>query len=489
MTPSKPQPPQAEERPTEPVRPAVDAPTEPTAPSQKAWARPPLAADDAVTVSDLTRDIRRDLEGRYRAVLVTGEVSNLQIHHRSGHGYFTLKDESAQLRCMIPRSALARHRFRPRDGIEVLVRGRITVYQRGGQMQMQVEQMEPRGIGALQQAFLDRVEQLSREGLTDPARKQALPLFPRVLGIVTSKGGAALRDILRVARTRDRGLRIIISDARVQGVGSAQSVASAIERLDALGEADVIIVGRGGGSLEDLWAFNEEAVARAIAAARTPIITGVGHETDTTIADLVSDHRASTPTAAAEAAVLDRAELLDRWRGLEGRLHRAQRNLLERLSNRLLSLQTHLKDPEASLRARAQHLDELSLRAERSIKRRLEEERSFLQDLERRLGRQEARAALESWQVRLDLLESRLAHAIELRLSQAHSRFAVAVGQLESLSPLGVLGRGYALIQKRSGQVVRHANDVRPGEDIEITLSRGRLQARILRSQQRPNDD
>jgi exodeoxyribonuclease VII large subunit len=360
------------------------------------------------SVSGIVGRLRKEIEARHAVVWVGGEISSFQIHPASGHAYFSMKDQHAKLACVMWRDNLAKLRFDLKQGDEVIVRGRMTVYERGGQMQLEVLEVEPQGLGALQREFTERLEKLRAEGLT--ARKRPIPPFARIVGVVTSPGGAALRDVLRTILRRDPRAHVIISPAQVQGRSSAASIAAALDRIDALGRAELIIVARGGGSLEDLWAFNEESVARAIARCSVPVISGVGHETDTTIADHVADLRASTPTAAAEHAVPLRADIEARWRELSKRLTKMLRTRIDHHGRRLLSLEKRLADPTATIRRRAQYLDDLINRTERAMRR---------------------------------------------KLAESDRRLAIACGQLESMSPLAVLARGYAIAHREDGSAAR----------------------------------
>ncbi len=431
------------------------------------------------SVSGIVNRLRKDLEEGFGDVWVGGEISSFSIHPTSGHAYFSLKDQRAKLSCVMWRDNLVRLRFRPQRGHEVIVRGRITVYERGGQLQMNVLGVEPQGLGALQQEFMDRLAALRAEGLTAPERKRPIPPFPRVVGVVTSPGGAALRDVLRTLLRRDPRSHVIIAPAQVQGRSSALSIVAALDRLDALGRADVIILARGGGSLEDLWAFNEEPVARAVARCSVPVITGVGHETDTTIADYVADLRTSTPTAAAEHAVPRRSEVEARWLGLSARIGHAFQNRIDHLGRRLLRLENRLSDPSATIGRRAQYLDELTTRAERGLKRKTTLLQGRLQQLERRLAAAAPQHRVQGLAGRLDRLEARLHEAARRRVARSERSLAILCGRLESMSPLAVLARGYAIAQSEDGRVVRRAMDVERGERLSLRLAEGRALVRV----------
>lgn len=435
------------------------------------------------SVSQIQNQLRRELEARYRRVSVRGEMSNLRVPS-SGHGYFSLKDRRAQLRCFMWQNDLARLPFRAGNGLEVVATGRLTVYDKSGDLQLQVEKLELHGTGALWEQFERLKRKLEAEGLMDPAIKKPLPAYPKRIGIVTSLAGAALRDVLRAIYRRDPLAHVVLADSKVQGRAVAFQIVSAIRRLDERGETDVIIVCRGGGSIEDLWAFNEEPVARAIAAAKTPIVTGIGHETDTTIADLVSDLRASTPTAAAERVAFERNAIAERIRRLEHRLHRVTNARVTKLSLELSRLERRLRDPSATIRRRAQTIDGLLGEAERHVTDRIDRDRRRLAALERKLEHASPAARIARASERLRAAEARHAIAGKRALETRRARLSASVLRLDALSPLAVLGRGYALVTAEDGRVVRAATDVTAGDRVDIRLSEGRIAARV-----EPSDD
>jgi exodeoxyribonuclease VII large subunit len=433
------------------------------------------------SVTGLLRRLRNDFERAHPNVFVGGEVSNLAVHGVSGHAYFTLKDSQAQLRCVMWREQFLRLRFKLKDGQQAIARGRITVFERTGQLQMTVAGLEPQGLGAMQEGFRQLAEKLRTEGLTAPERKRALPVFPRCIGVVTSRDGAALRDVLRTILRRDPNAHVMLSCTAVQGDGAGAEVADAIRRLDRLRRAEVIIVARGGGSAEDLWAFNQESVARAIAFAAVPIVTGIGHETDRTIADLVADASASTPTAAAERAVPVRSELRQRWNVLSTRLYRAETAHIGRLGRDLYALTHRLKrqDPQAVLKRRAQLIDEYATRAERNLRIQLARKSQAFALLSRRLLRLEPRARIAAHRARIELLSARQRLAIERLAERSHQRAEALAGQLDALSPVRVLARGYALVTTVEGHVVRAASEVAPGQPLDVRLADGTLRVRV----------
>jgi len=391
------------------------------------------------TVQELTAEIKAVLEDGFSALWVEGEISNFK-HHTSGHMYFTLKDAEAQLRAVMFRGSNRLLRFRPEDGLAVTVRGSVTVYERRGDYQLVVEAMEPKGIGALTLAFEQLKARLEAEGLFDPARKRPLPRLPGKIGIITSPTGAAIRDMLTVIGRRFPGLAILIHPVAVQGAGAAAEIAAAIGVMGARPDLDVLIVGRGGGSLEDLWAFNEEVVARAIAACPIPVISAVGHETDVTIADFVADLRAPTPSAAAELVVAQRDEL---------------RLRVDELSGRMAAAVEHL----------------LALRQEGL--RRLRQQLALLSPAGR-VARQAER---------LDGLSRRLAACWTLSATRRRERLRHLAGKLESLSPLSILARGYSIcFALPARRIVKTAEAVAVGAEVAVRLERGELRCRVEES-------
>jgi exodeoxyribonuclease VII large subunit len=433
------------------------------------------------TVGELQGKLRAELEERYPNVLVTGEISNFSINARSGHAYFTLKDDDAQVKCVMWRDSLMRVRHRLDDGLKVIVRAKVTIYEQGGQLQLSVLQIEPKGLGARQLEYRERVEKLRAEGLCADARKRPIPKHPKTIGLVTSKGSAAIKDVLRAILRRDPFAHVIIANTPVQGDEASHSIVRALKAIDNLGRCDVILLVRGGGSIEDLWCFNEENVARAIAGTRAPVVTGIGHETDTTIADLVADLRASTPTAAAEHAVPVRSEVRVRFHQVESALHRSMVHRLESLSKRMLKLSSRLyaRDPAASIKRRAQRFDELTSRSERSIRAQMQRKRDLLLRLERRLQRHDPREHVRSTAHRLKMLEARAKTAIAKSAAEDRHALSVVVHRLESLSPLKVLSRGYALVRAKEGRVVKRASDVDVGERLSIRLAEGEVEASV----------
>lgn len=438
-----------------------------------------LAAErQALTVSELTFHIKDLLEGEFPDIWVRGEISNFK-RHSSGHWYFTLKDAHAQLPCVCFRLQNRLIRFRPEDGLEVYARGRLSVFEKRGEYRLLVAYMEPVGIGSLQLAFEQLKARLAAEGLFDPARKRPLPLTPRKIGVITSPTGAAIRDILRILKRRNRGIDVLICPVRVQGEGAAQEIAEAIRLMNQRDDLDVLIVGRGGGSIEDLWAFNEEIVARAIFDSRIPIISAVGHETDFTIADFVADVRAPTPSAAAEMVAARRDELIGRFAALELRLVKAARYLLVRWRERLSQLHAR----PGFMRARTivqqawQRVDDLDYRLQIAMTRRVRAARERLAALSMRFTAQRPSRRLAEMRGRLAILQNRMNATIRERLHTCRRHLSLAVGKLDALSPLAVLSRGYAIVWNEQHVILRDAAEVRVGERLRIRLFKGQLKA------------
>ncbi|MGH7390296.1 MAG: exodeoxyribonuclease VII large subunit [Candidatus Rokuibacteriota bacterium] len=416
-----------------------------------------------LSVSQLTDRLRGVVEETFPAVWVEGEVSNFRLYG-SGHAYFTLKDEGAQLRAVLFRNRMRRLRFEPGDGQHLLAFGGLEVYAQRGEYQLVVELLEPRGLGALQLAFEQLKHRLTAEGLFDAARKRPLPRFPRKIGIATSPSGAAVRDMLRVIGRRFAGLSIVVAPCRVQGEGAAREIAGAIADLNALGDVDVIIVGRGGGSLEDLWAFNEETVARAIAGSKAPVISAVGHEVDVTIADFAADVRAATPSNAAELVVREKQAVADALDALRRRLARAVARPLGDLARRVDDARARLTRAGAAGPGRLGHRLEL---------------------LGARLHAASPFARLASHRHRLERAASRLDGLMTRRLTAGRHRLGAAVGRLDSLSPLAVLGRGYSLTRAPDGAIVRRAAQVGTGDAVSVLLHEGSLLCRVERTEER----
>jgi exodeoxyribonuclease VII large subunit len=441
---------------------------------------------NVLSVSELSQQLRAVLEERFPAIWVEGEISNFKVYG-SGHAYFTLKDETAQIRAVLFRNRTRRIRFEPKDGLHVMAFGSVEVYAQRGEYQLVIELLEPRGLGALQLAFEQLKARLEAEGLFDTRRKRPLPRFPRKIGIVTSPSGAAIRDMLRVIGRRFGELHIVLAPARVQGDGAAAEIAQGLSDLNALGDVDVIIVGRGGGSLEDLWAFNEETVARAIVASKAPVISAVGHEVDYTIADFVADLRAPTPSAAAEMVVREKLAVMEAVGDLRGRLERAVARQLERERRHVTSLATRrvLTDAARPLRDHERRVDDASGRLRRAIAARLRDTAHRIELLMGGLRREGPVARLTAQRRQLAHLDRRLRDDGRHALDRSRHRFASAAERLQSLSPLGVLARGYSLTRRPDGEIVRHASQAPPGTLVTVTLDEGSLHARVEEARER----
>jgi len=432
-----------------------------------------------LTVGELARRIQGALEEGLDRVWVVGEISNFRAAP-SGHYYFTLKDDEAQLAAVLFRSAAARIRFRPADGLEVVAGGRVRLYEARGTLQLYVDTLEPRGVGALRLQLEQLRDKLLAEGLLGAERKRPLPFLPRCVGVVTALGGAAIQDILAMLRARYPNLRVVVRPVRVQGVGAEREIAAGIRDICAVPEVDVLIVGRGGGSIEDLWAFNDEGVARAIVGCRVPVVSAVGHEIDVTIADLVADARAPTPTAAAELVVPRKLELVaavDEHRrtleiGLRRHLH-ARRRMIQ-------GLRARLRDPRREVRSTRARATEIDGRLRRAIRRALGGSRESLIALEERMLLASPARRIGAERARIEDAVPRLDAAMHHRTELAGERIARLSGVLSSLSPLAVLQRGYAVVWKdREARPLRSSAEAAPGDALRIQLARGQLRARV----------
>jgi exodeoxyribonuclease VII large subunit len=449
---------------------------------------PAAAPRRILSVSELTGRIRTLLESSFGEIWVEGEISNCKVWN-TGHMYFTLKDGDAQIRGVMFRTALRYLRFKPEDGLHVVARARLGVYEPKGEYQILCEHMEPHGLGALQLAFDQLKKRLQAEGLFDRARKRPLPALPRKIGIVTSLEGAALRDIIKVLRRRHPNAHLIIRPTRVQGEGAAQDIRRALRAIARVPGVDVVIAGRGGGSAEDLWAFNEEVVARAIAASPVPVISAVGHEVDFTIADFVADLRAPTPSAAAEMVVAAKDEFCGRIDRLEGRLRAAARADIQRRRHRVQSLTSRrgLAGWQARVAMRGRHVSELTHQVRRAgtaaVARRSQQYRALRLALEAK----DVRRRLAEMRSRLTAADHRLASSVRRCRDRADARLRVLAGRLESLSPLAVLARGYAVCWNGDRTAIVHsAASVNPGDRVRVTLHEGELECEVRGSYQLP---
>jgi len=437
---------------------------------------------DIYSVARLNAEVRAVLASGFPLLWVRGELSNLSAP-ASGHLYFSLKDEAAQVRCALFRAQRQLLRFQPANGQQVLVRARVALYEPRGDYQLIAEHLEPDGEGAQRLAFEALCQRLAAEGLFAPERKRPLPAFPRQVGLITSPTGAALRDLLAVFGRRWRGLALLIYPAQVQGEGAAESLIAALELANRRAECDVLIVARGGGSREDLAAFNDERLARAIAASGIPVVTGIGHEIDLGVADLVADQRAATPSAAAELVAPSAPELLQRVAVLRARLAVAMRRRLEQGRQRQHAAWRHLGllHPRQRLQHQSQRLDRLRWRLEHGMAVRLKRAQPLWQRLHARLRVAAPERRLTDAQRALDGLNARLARALASGLHVRRERLGRALVALDACSPLATLARGYAIVTRaHDGELVRAAQQLDSGEIIEVRLMQGRLQAQVL---------
>jgi exodeoxyribonuclease VII large subunit len=438
-------------------------------------------ATTAITVSELNRQVRSLLENSFMTLRVVGEISNF-ARPSSGHWYFTLKDGKAQVRCAMFRNRNLQVRFRPREGDQVVVQARVSLYEGRGDFQLICEQMQESGLGQLQLAYEALKQKLADEGLFATSRKRPIPAPVRHVGIITSPSGAAIHDILTVLQRRCPGLPVALYPVAVQGSEAAGQIVRAIELANRDQRCDLLIVGRGGGSLEDLWPFNEEAVARAIAASRIPIVSAVGHEVDVAISDLVADLRAPTPSAAAELISPDQQVQLQHLANLRQRLQRQMALQLQRGRERLDHLRLRLRHPSDRLREQSQRLDQLEQRLQRALQRQLQSHRRRLDTLQQRLRQVSPARLLEHKGERLHPLRLRLHAAISHLLERRQLQLQGLGRELHSVSPLATLERGYAIIQSSDGTAITASTQVAPGEQVTARLHRGRLLCRIEQS-------
>jgi exodeoxyribonuclease VII large subunit len=449
---------------------------------------PPRVERRIWTVTELTVRVRDLLESEFFEIWVEGELSNCKIWN-TGHLYFTLKDSATQLRGFMFRTALRYLKFKPVDGQRVIARGKISVYEPKGEYQFVCEHLEPQGLGALQIAFEQLKKRLQQEGLFDPARKRPVPALPRKIGIVTSLEGAAIRDIIQVLQRRHPTAHLVISPVRVQGDDAPPDIARGLRQISRVPGVDVVIVGRGGGSIEDLWAFNEEQVARAIARMPIPVIAAVGHETDTTIADFVADVRAPTPSAAAEIVVSRKDEFLSRIDRLRDALRSAEMRRIQSLSRRVhvAAARPAFAGLPGRVAMRGRHAAELGHALARAGRDAVSIPMRRLQQIERQLSTFDAGRRLAAIRTRLVAADGRLTAAADRRNDRARGRMQQMVGRLETLSPLAVLGRGYAVCWNEDRTVaLRDATTVAPGDRVNVRLARGELECDVRSATEPP---
>jgi exodeoxyribonuclease VII large subunit len=436
-----------------------------------------------LTVSELTQEIKDILEMQFADILVEGEISNLKVPP-SGHIYFTLKDDFSQIRVVLFKNQARSLRFSPEDGLHVICRGRVSLYEKRGEYQLILEEMEPKGIGALQLAFLQLKERLEREGFFDPSRKRPIPMVPQKIGIVTSPSGAVIRDMLQIIERRFENVHLLLYPVRVQGEGAASEIAKGIEYFNEQMEVDVIIVARGGGSLEDLWAFNEEEVARAIFYSQIPILSAVGHETDYTISDFVADVRAPTPSAAAELVVKDKRDVKNTLQFLEARLGSEILQILQEGGTHLSHLNKRLKDPGKRIEEDFLKVDDLFNRflflTSWIVKRKREKHLHLYEGLFLRNPNQKVKSLRRLISENEKRLLQTIKHLIELWRQKLEGR----IEQLDSLSPVSILQRGYSITRKiPSLEILRDSNQVKEGDRVEVRLFRGTLVCGVEKSE------
>lgn len=439
---------------------------------------------DIYSVGRLNAEARALLEGAFPLIWVQGELSNVS-RPSSGHLYFTLKDASAQIRCAMFRGNNRFLKFRPEDGAQVVIRANLSLYEARGDYQLIVQSMEEAGDGALQRAFEVLKQKLAAEGLFDAAHKVELPLLPKRIGVITSSTGAAIRDILSVLQRRFPAIPVLIYPVPVQGQGAGKEIAATIRRADKRRDCDVLIVARGGGSLEDLWAFNEEVVARAIFECGIPVVSGVGHEVDFTIADFVADQRAPTPSVAAEMVSPDQTEWLNQLRALDSALCKRLRRKQQRLGERLnwLSKRLQQQHPGQRLRQRAQRLDELEQRLRLALRTGQRHRRAQLATLMARLQQHHPAPRLQHLRDLEAALARRLRTAARTHLQRLRQKLTGTMRALDTVSPLATLDRGYAIVTTADGQVLRDAQRTQPGDQVTARLAQGRLRCTVDESE------
>lgn len=431
------------------------------------------------SVTELTVEIRNILEKKFRFVWVEGEISNVRTP-ASGHCYMALKDNSSRIRAVIFRPQARILKFRPEDGMKVIAQGRITVYEPRGEYQLVLDYLEPLGVGALALAFEQLKEKLSSEGLFRQELKRPLPYLPARVAVITSPTGAAIRDFLSVIHRRFANIRVFVVPVRVQGEQAAGEIAGALESVNNHLKVDVIVLTRGGGSLEDLWPFNEELVARAIRSSKTPVVSAVGHEIDHTISDLAADLRAPTPSAAAEMLVAEKESLCDRLQETRTRLVGGVKRKILLSTERLRHLEARLRDPRKKIERAWQRLDELSGRLIRAEKLFVDKRAERVFSLGRELRRNSPKVRISLICQRLEQVGINLKSAVKKGIEGRTNSLSLIKGKLDTLSPYAVLGRGYSITRRmRDGLVLREASDVQPGNRVRVTLSRGELECLV----------
>lgn len=431
-----------------------------------------------LSVTQLNRNAKAALEMALPSVWVEGELSNMS-RPSSGHWYFTLKDSGAQVRCAMFRGRNFGVKFKPDNGEKVLVKANVSLYEGRGDYQLIVDHIEQAGAGDLHLQFEQIKAKLQAEGLFDAERKRPLPPWPTKIAVVTSPSGAVIRDILHVLKRRYAAVPVVVCPTPVQGQDAALQIVKAIDQANKYSGADIIIVARGGGSIEDLWPFNEELVARCIAASKLPVVSAVGHETDFTISDFVADCRAPTPSAAAEMVSPNKADLLAHFSQLEKRLRRAIDQQLAVLQHQIKSLSLRLRHPKDIMLQRAQKLDELEMRLQRALKNSFATKNDCLHQLQLRLKNQSPKKRVAEQQRHLELTRQKLASAINNLILRKQTKLEKCVAVMQTLNPLNTLQRGYAIVKTSKGQVVQNSQHVKLGDELEVNLRQGQLQVKV----------
>lgn len=426
-----------------------------------------------LSVEQLNLSVKQILEGQIGQVWVRGEISNFKAH-TSGHHYFSLKDSKSQISAVMFRGHNSRLKFKPVDGLEVIARGRISVYEPRGNYQIVCDMMEPVGAGALQKAFEQLKMKLKAEGLFESSRKKAIPAYPRHIAIVTSPTGAAIRDILNVLSRRARGIQVTVVPTIVQGEAAAPQICAALKKALALPYVDAVIVGRGGGSIEDMWCFNDEALARQIAASSIPIISAVGHEIDFTIADFVADLRAPTPSAAAELVAKSSAELVTKIDSMQRMLMLSVQKMLRSLKEKSFGLSKRLVDPQRRLQDLSLRNDDLLTRLELAARRRISDQKHKVELLQEKMG--SPQDLIEDRRKELDYLTSQAQKSIFVQLERKQSKLAKMASVLDSMSPLKVVERGYSIVTKNK-EVIKSSTQLKAGDQIDLRLAKGNVVA------------
>ncbi|MGE8204469.1 exodeoxyribonuclease VII large subunit [Heyndrickxia sp. NPDC080065] len=437
-----------------------------------------MTLNQYLTVQALTKYIKRkfDADPYLVNIYVKGEISNFK-QHSSGHMYFTLKDDKARILAVMFSSSNKVLKYKPENGMNVLIKGQITVYEGSGQYQIYVKEMQPDGIGELYLAYEQLKEKLEKEGLFAPERKRKIPVYPKAIGVITSPTGAAVRDIISTIKRRYPIGKIILHPALVQGENAAKSIVDALEKMNQMKDVDVLIVGRGGGSIEELWAFNEEIVARAISESNIPIISAVGHETDFTIADFVADLRAPTPTGAAELAVPHIEELMEKLLNRKSRLIRSFADIIRHERKRLEFVTNSyvLRNPNRLYEQKMEQIDGLTERLSREMKQAVEQRFTKFEHLEQRLQRNQPLLQLQHSKEKYGRLKKDMYKQLSLILKEKQQEFAKALTAMQALSPLKVMERGYSLAYSENQEIIKSVNQTKSGDKIQVVLSDGNL--------------